>query len=230
MRAEFNRVNRPRALLVVMAVALLISGCGLRSPVRIDDPPLSERMEDRRTEAARAAEAVAAELEAEAGPPARLAFDAQAQFAQLIVAELVGAPLGAKLRSGPGSGYDELRVIPADGMVETTGNLTGEWVQVRYGDLEGWMRIILLTPTISEDGELIEADPAPTPVPGTTYVVAGTEVGVNIRDEPIVGELVSGAPIGSIVTGTGNTDGQWIEVVFNDVTGWAFGGYLEPTG
>lgn len=197
--------------------------------MRIDDPPLSERMEDRRAEAARAAEAAMAELEAEAAPPERLAFDAQAQFAQPIVAELVGAPLGAKLRSGPGSGYDEIRLIPADGMVETTGNLTGEWVQVRYGDLEGWVRIILLAPTLSEDGELIEADPVPTPVPGTTYVVAGTEVGVNIRDEPIVGDLVSGAPIGSIVTGTGNTDGQWIEVVFNDVTGWAFGGYLEPT-
>jgi hypothetical protein len=229
MRAETNRVNRLRSLLVILAVVLAISGCRFGNPVSIDDPPLAERMEDRRSEAVRVAEEVAAELEADAEPPAQLAFDAQAQFAQPIVAQLLDAPLGAKLRSGPGSGYDELRVIPADGMVETTGNLTGEWVQVRYGDLEGWMRIIFLTPTISDDGELIEADPEPTPVPGTTYLVAGTEVGVNLRDEPIVGELVSGAPIGSIVTGTGNTDGQWIEVVFNDVTGWAFGGYLEPT-
>ena len=214
---------------MLIALVLVISGCRLGNPVSIDDPPLAERMQDRRTEAVRVAEEGAAEPEAEAAPPAQLGFDAQVQFAQPIVAQLLGAPLGAKLRSGPGSGYDELRVIPADGMVETTGNLTGEWIQVRYGDLEGWMRIIFLTPTISDDGELIEADPEPTSVPGTTYVVAGTEVGVNLRDEPIVGELVSGAPIGSIVTGTGNTDGQWIEVVFNDVSGWAFGGYLEPT-
>ncbi len=57
------------------------------------------------------------------------------------------------------------------------------------------------------------------------------DAGVNIRSEPDVSSLlVSGASTGANVVGTGATEGAWLEVTYDGVTGWASGNYLEPVG
>lgn len=222
----------------IVILAMLV-GCRLGNPVSVDDRSLAERLDERRSAAD--APAVAPEVsdtrtiepEAPDAAPDAIALSTpdppQISPSQAVVAEIVGSRIGVKLRTGPGPGYDEVLVVPADARVNTTGNITGEWTQIRYGDFEGWVPIRMLRLSESSTGDTIPADGDRFGEPGVVYVVAGTEVGVNIRaTADAASELVSGAPVGSEVVSTGRTSDVWVEVEFHDVTGWAFGGYLRP--
>lgn len=192
----------------------------------ITNRPLAEQLEDQRTDPPQDLEPV------EAGAtvaPESLAFSealAQGGFVRLHITN-EGIP--AVLRSGPGSAYEQLAAVPSGSEVLATGNQTGEWIHVEYADFEGWvsMRRISFDSQSGADDQIVAAtDVDRTPV---TYVVIGEAIGVNIRSEPnAAAELVSGAAVGSQVVGTGNTEGAWIEVTFEGVTGWASGNYLEP--
>ncbi len=219
---HLNRV--PGAACVAL---LVLSSCALESPVSITNRPLAEQLDEQR-------DALTADLEELAAgateAPESIAFGealAQGAFVRLHITN-EGIP--AALRSGPGSAYDQLAEIPSGSEVLTTGNQTGEWVHVVYGDFEGWVstRRVSFDSRPADGDQIIAADDVDrTPV---TYVVIGEAIGVNIRATPdAASELVSGAAVGSQVVGTGNTEGTWIEVTFDGVTGWASGNYLEIT-
>lgn len=225
---------------VGIVLVLMLAGCRPGSPVAVDDPPLAERLEQRRSTVLASGDVARVSTDPatpDSGTPDELAFapiDARgttgASLSQPIVAEIVGSPLGVKLRTGPGPGYHDVLIVPADALVHTTGNITGEWMLIRYGDFEGWVPVRVLRPSESSTGDTIPVDGESVNEPGVVYVVDGAEVGVNMRSAPDANsQLVSGAPVGSLVMSTGRTHDEWVEVEFNGVIGWAFGGYLRPT-
>lgn len=217
-------------------VVALMTGCALESPIEVSDRPLSERLADRRaeTEASEQAALDAAEsVDTDDGDEAGISADAAPDAIALTDVELFEAPglillidgnlLGIELKDGPGSGYRMIASIPFGAEVVTLGAMTGEWTYVAYADFDGWIYSQLAS---LEDASGAGTQPADTGEPNT-YVVSDEVIGVNMRSGPTVDdELVSGAPAGSIVEGTGRTSDEWVEVTFNGVTGWAHGRYL----
>jgi hypothetical protein len=71
---------------------------------------------------------------------------------------------------------------------------------------------------VSSDSAIAQAPEAPVePTPETKTIVGNQLRESPALDAPVVGEPVS--PNASIQT-TGNTSGEWSEVVYNGVTGW----------
>lgn len=222
-----SRPRHPIALLgLVLTAGFSFGGCAIESPISVTDRPLAEQLEDRLADAG---EAAGDNVDSAGGAaPESLAFAealATGDFLRLhVTAE--GVPAG--LRSGPGSSYDLLSDVPPGAEVYATGSRTGEWVHVMYADFDGWLSARRVTfDATGEAEQFVDAGAVQgTPV---TYVVVGEAIGVNLRSEPdATSELVSGAPTGSFVTGSGNTEGTWIEVTYEGVTGWASGNYLDP--
>lgn len=219
--------SRRCSIAAAVCVVALVSACSIESPVTVTDRPLAQRLDDRDhrdvvvDEAGQPINSVA---------PETLAFSeamASGDFIRLRVAEGANS---AGLRSGPGPSYDLIAEVPSGAEVYGTGNQTGEWVHVLYADFDGWLNAqrIALASTTPQDQLIEAAEVEQTPV---TYVVVGEAIGVNMRSEPnAAADLVSGAPVGTHVVGTGNTEGSWIEVTFDGVTGWASGNYLDPVG
>jgi len=220
--------SRSNCLLGISFVVLLVgaSSCSLESPVSVTNRPLAEQLEERDGQLAAAARESSALLNPEA-----LAFNEALDEGALVRLRITEEGIPAALHSGPASAYEVLSEIPAGSEVLATGNQTGEWVHVVYGDFDGWVSTVRIAFDDSAPNaqQIVTADVVGlTPV---TYVVVGEAIGVNIRAEPDgSSELVSGASVGSHVVGTGNTEGAWVEVVFDGVTGWASGNYLEATG
>ncbi len=205
---------------VVVLITFSLSGCSLSfsSPVSVTDRPLAEQIEERNAEAA---------LMSDTTVPDAIAFSdtwASGTFLRLDIK----ADADVILRSGPGGTYDEIASIADGAEVLATGNQTGEWIHVLYAAFDGWISTDDVTlGAVGSTPALVDPSTARQQV--VVYEVAGATIGVNIRTEPNVnGELVSGAPVGSVVTGTGRSDGSWVEVTFGETTGWASGNYLRP--
>lgn len=211
-------------LAVLAALSAMAAACSLDAPITVTDRPLSERVDERR-----AASAEVVDLAAASTPePESLAFGQALASGDYLRLTVTSEGTDAALRSGPGPSYDRLTDVPSGAEVLASGNQTGEWVHVMYGDFEGWLRTARIAFGAEPGGEQI-VDASEVNAAAVTYEVVGEAVGVNIRTEPnAAAELVSGAPVGTRVVGTGNTEGTWIEVVYEGITGWASGNYLEP--
>jgi uncharacterized protein YraI len=209
----------------VLAAMLLTTTCALEPPVSVSDRSLSDRITER------PADGQTPEVNTGAAVvPDSLAFADNDGSGDLLRVRVIDDDVVTPLRSGPGSGFDQIAEIPSGVEVLATRNRTGEWVHVLYGDFEGWiMAVRARVPEAASEGQSIDAAEAQsTPV---VYVVSGEAIGVNIRTEPDANSLlVSGAAVGANVVGTGETEGAWIEVIYDGVTGWASGNYLEPVG
>ena len=210
---------------------LLVTGCGsLGSPVSVTDRPLSERLDERNAELAVSPPTPVADNGIAESTPEAIAFSetlASGDFLRLYIST---NGVNTSLRSGPGSSYDEIAELSSGAEVLATGNQTGEWVYVVYGDFEGWVNNRRLSiGDVAPAQAVVTADEVDTSA--VLYVVDGDSIGVNMRAEPNAkAELVSGAPAGSEVVGTGQIDGTWVEITFNGVTGWSSGNYLTKIG
>lgn len=207
----------------------VLSGCGLGSPVSITNRPLNEQLEDRN--AAQSSTTVPADDNTDAtNTPEAIAFSDALANGNFLRMSVDTNGVDTSLRSGPGSSYEELTTLSDGEEVLATGDQTGEWVYVVYGSLEGWVsnrRLVFgegtSEPVVIRPDEIEETF--------VVYEVYGDVVGVNIRASANAkGALVTGAPRGSEVVGTGRTDGSWIEVTHNGLTGWSSGNYLRPVG
>jgi uncharacterized protein YgiM (DUF1202 family) len=206
----------------VVAAMLLVSSCSLESPVSVSSRPLAERISDRPQEGT--------ELHSRAlVVPDRLALADSDGSGDLLRVRVIDDDVVTALRSGPGVGFDQIAEVPAGAEVLATGNQTGEWVHVLYGDFDGWiMALRARAPETGSDNQTVDAAEAQST--SVVYVVIA-DAGLNIRSEPDVSSLlVSGATTGANVVGTGATEGAWLEVTYDGVTGWASGNYLEPVG
>lgn len=205
---------------VAVLITLASSGCSssFGSPVSISNRPLAEQIEERNAEAA---------LESETAVPDAIAFTdtwASGTFLRLDI----DANADVILRSGPGDTYDEIASIADGAEVLATGNQTGEWIHVLYAAFDGWISTDDVTlGAVGSTPALVDPDTVEQQV--LVYEVEGATIGVNIRSLPNVdGELVSGAPVGTLLVGTGRSEGSWLEVTFGETTGWASGNYLRP--
>ena len=52
---------------------------------------------------------------------------------------IVDVPRGLNLRSGPSIGNTVLSIVPLDSVVTPTGNASGQWIEVDYFGVVGWM-------------------------------------------------------------------------------------------
>ncbi|MBI2911210.1 MAG: SH3 domain-containing protein [Chloroflexi bacterium] len=98
-----------------------------------------------------------------------------------------------------------------------------------------------LPPPVAPDAPPAAATPVPgspagpTPAPATTGrpgTVAGTDgQGLNLRNGPsATAQRVTTMPEGAsvrILQSVENTEGRWVQVSYNDQTGWAFGQYVK---
>ena len=206
----------------VLAAMLLVSTCALESPVSVSSRSLADRISDPRQEGT--------ELPSRTLViPDTLAFADSDGSGDLLRVRVIDDDVVTPLRSGPGPGFDQIVELPAGAEVLATGNQTGDWVHVLYGDFDGWiMALRARAPETGSDSQTVDATEAKSR--SVVYVVLA-DVGVNIRSEPNASSLlVSGAIAGANVVGTGATEGAWIEVTYDGVAGWASGNFLEPVG
>lgn len=216
-------------LISVVISTLVLTACGVGSPVTIADRPLSERVADRTTSTVTATADEADDAEVSSTPEA-IAFSEALANGNFIRLHVNTNGVDTPLRSGPGAAYEQVTVLPDGAEVLATGDQTGEWVYAVYGDLEGWVsnRRIEIGEITSETAVITQAEREEAAV---VYEVHGNPAGVNIRSQPNAsGNLVSGASAGAEVVGTGQTQGGWIEITHNGVTGWSSGTYLRPIG
>jgi len=226
-----SAVSPYKSVLLVALAGLALTACGaLGSPVSVADRPLSERIEERNSAQSTSSVPELDDSGQPASTPEAIAFSealASGNFLRLTV-DTNG--VDTTLRTGPGTNYEQLATLTDGAEVLATGDQTGEWVFVVYGGLEGWVSNRRLT---IGDGsaEIVVVAAEDIGESYVVYEVHGDAVGVNMRAEPVAkATLVSGAPRGALVVGTGRTEGSWIEISFNGSTGWSSGNYLRPVG
>lgn len=138
------------------------------------------------------------------------------------------ATTNVNMRSGMGTGYSLLQVVPEGATVEVYGS-SGGWTQVSYNGKNGYIYSIYLTSTTPT------AAPAPSPVttPSTSGITAmavadyKTTIALNFRSGPGTQHSVIGVgTTGTTVSGTGRQSGSWYEVKLGTQTGWMSSDYL----
>jgi hypothetical protein len=113
---------------------------------------------------------------------------------------------------------------------ESDSDDSGAIAQVEPGAQE-FPSIAELIPEVSAPAEaagepIVSAEPAPTTAPSEPVTQAEPEtkmmIGNQLRESPDISGDFVGEPIpqGADIQTTGNTNGQWSEVIYNGITGW----------
>lgn len=125
------------------------------------------------------------------------------------------------MRSGPGTSNSVSRVLSKGTEVTTVGKKSGTWLQVKAGNVTGWVSASYLT--------AVKSAPAPVkkPAPVVAKKVYSATANVNFRkgagtNHASIGIVKKGAK----VTGTGSVSGKWIQVKTGSQTGWVSSAYL----
>jgi len=122
------------------------------------------------------------------------------------------------MRTGPGTGYSSLKIIPAGAKVTAYETKDG-WIKVSYGGSTGWSSGSYL-----KASSVSQPAPAPAPVASSSMV---TTANLNMRTGPGTGySSVKIIPSGAKVTAYETKDG-WIKVSYGGSTGWSSGKYLN---
>ncbi len=117
------------------------------------------------------------------------------------------------LRSGPGSSFGVITLIPRGTKIELTGQQQNGYLSVSWNGQSGWAHGDWITP----DG----AAPVPT---GT----ATTTDNLNLRSGPATSyAALTVMPAGVTVTLNGQESNGFQSVTWNGTTGWAFAAYLS---
>lgn len=128
---------------------------------------------------------------------------------------VMAATANLNMRSGPGTGYSILKVIPKGAQVQAS-TLQSGFYKVTYGGTTGWASASYLT--------AVSSAPAPAPAPTTSYVK--TTVNLNMRTGPGTGYgILATIPSGMRVQSSGMSGG-WYKVIYNGNTGWVSGSYV----
>lgn len=134
-------------------------------------------------------------------------------FISVSAAEIKVTTANLNLRSGPGTGYSIITVMPKGAEVTVTG-YSGSWAKVNYGNYSGYASNTYLTLKSS----------------GTTYY---TTANLNLRSGPGTGySVLAVMPKGSAMTVL-STSGGWSKVTYSGKTGYASASYLStmpPSG
>ena len=123
------------------------------------------------------------------------------------------------LRSGPGTGYQVLTVMPEGSQVSAlTEEPQNGFFRVRYGSLEGWASATYLA-VGSGPG-----DPGGDPSGPTARVTTA----LNLRAGPGTGyQILAVMPAGAVVTVHDQAGEGFVRVTYNGMAGWAYRAYLD---
>lgn len=133
------------------------------------------------------------------------------------------------LRSGAGTGYGVLLVIPGGATVSTTGTTSNGYSRVTYSGTTGWAASSYLTTgSGSTSGSGTTTSSGTSSATGTGTVVDGS---LNLRSGPgtSYGVLVV-MPDNASVTLLGVTQAGFVKVTYNGTTGWASSTYIRVGG
>lgn len=137
------------------------------------------------------------------------------------------------LRIGPSTGQRAVLVLPAGAKVTITGQSSGGFLAVTYGGYSGyahgdWIRTSSAPPV---------APPAPTAAPVVTPPPASSKPGtgrvteaLNMRSGPnTTSGVILVMPAGANITLTGSTSGSFLQLKYNNRTGWAHKDWIRIT-
>ncbi|MGF1505273.1 MAG: SH3 domain-containing protein, partial [Anaerolineae bacterium] len=136
------------------------------------------------------------------------------------------------LRSGPGTNFARVTVVPFNTTVPVLGrNAQNSWVYVEYNNQPGWMAAFLVNiigdlnavPVVPPEGPGGNPTPPPdAPDPEPQGVTARANANIVIRSGPSVdNDRVGSLPFGSVVPVVGrNSNGQWILIEYQGQQGW----------
>jgi len=137
------------------------------------------------------------------------------------------------LRSGPGDGYEVLRVLPPGADVTITGPSEGGWTPVWYNGSEGFIADGYLDPVGTGDGaaELAqEASPAPTAeeAEGGRIGVATVIEAAELKAEPLMtSATLATLPVGATYEPTAGPVQGFYRVAHEGQDGWVSGAFLS---
>ena len=124
----------------------------------------------------------------------------------------------ANLRSGPGTSYSVLKVVPAGSMIGHSETLQNDFRYVSHNGVGGWMYNVYTgyggTGAGPEDG----------PVPSSQTTTAN----LNLRAEPSSSApILLVVPAGAKVVPNGAMAYGYAQVTYNGVKGWVLAAYLQ---
>lgn len=125
------------------------------------------------------------------------------------------------MRSGPGTSYSSIRIIP-NGATVTVSESSNGWYKVTYGGSTGWSSGSYLK-------SVSTAQPVPAPAPSEPVKSSQMTTTVNLYMRTGPGTSYSSIriiPSGAKVTAYETRDG-WIKVSYGGSTGWSSGKYLK---
>ncbi len=156
------------------------------------------------------------------------------------------------LRSGPGTSYGVVAVMPDGATVQLTGSVSGEFSQVTWNGTTGWAATAFLTANGGGSSPPATQPPAPVqtepPAPQATEppavapqnigdTVVGTAtvstggLSLNLRSGPSTSHgVLRGLPNGTIVDVMGSAENGFLPVRINGTKGWASSNYLRSGG
>jgi uncharacterized protein YraI len=143
-------------------------------------------------------------------------------LASLVVAAGSSSPVisgigwttaAVNLRSGPGSSYAVLRVVPTAAQVGTSTTVTNGYRYVTHNGLAGWMASAYISTTNPDD---------------QSGNYATTTAAVNFRSEPSTSSaIIQVIPAGARVQVLHTQAGDFINVNYNNKQGWVHKAYLR---
>ena len=138
------------------------------------------------------------------------------------------------LRSGAGTSFDVVDVIPAGGQVELTGSRQNGFAQVAYNGSQGWAFEQYLTIGGTAPAPDAGSEPAPTSSPSSGSAPSGplwATVSLNLRSGPgTTYSILTVMPAGSSGTSTGQSQNGFWSLNYNGTNGWATSSLLSTEG
>ncbi len=120
------------------------------------------------------------------------------------------------LRTGPDTSYAVLAVMPKGTTVTVVTGPSSGWYQVTFQGATGWA-----------SGQYLIVTPGSAPQEPTGTGTATVLQGLNLREGPSTAYAVLRVmPSGSTITVVSNPGGGWIQVTYQQTTGWASAQYL----
>lgn len=133
------------------------------------------------------------------------------------------------LRSGPGTSYDVVDVMPEGATVTITGASQNDYYPVSYQGEDGWAAgsYLDIGGSSASSPASASASPSPSPSPtGGTTLTATTNL--NLRSGPSTSDdVLTVIPAGATVTQTGDPQNGYAPVTYEGTSGWAYASDLQ---
>lgn len=126
------------------------------------------------------------------------------------------------LRTSASTDSFVITIIPQGSTITLTGNLNGEFAEIKFGDASGWVEAEFLL-----EGTAGTETPVPTPVDLTSRTLSKD---TNLRTAPdLESDIVAVLTAGETVNVTGDINGEFAKVTSTNGAGWVAAQFLLET-